>query len=60
MIRSILGALVALAAVVPSSAAQGSARDQEIVTLSKTKWRWMSERKVDSLATLFDDDHVPQ
>src|SRR5881394_466882 len=58
MIRSILGALVALAAVVPSSAAQGSARDQEIVTLSKTKWRWMSERKVDSLAALFHDEAV--
>src|SRR5436190_16371524 len=58
MKRSILGALVALAAVVPSSAAQGSARDQEILTLSKTKWRWMSERKVDSLAALFDDQAV--
>jgi hypothetical protein len=58
MTRSILGALVALAAVVTSSAAQGSAREQEIVTLSKTKWRWMSERKVDSLATLFDDAAV--
>jgi len=58
MTRTILGVIVAAAALVTSSAAQGSARDQEIVTLSKTKWRWMSERKVDSLTTLFDDAAV--
>jgi hypothetical protein len=32
--------------------------EQEIRDLSKTKWRWMSERKVDSLAALFDDQAV--
>ena len=32
--------------------------EQEIVTLSKDKWRWMSERKVDSLAALFHDEAV--
>jgi hypothetical protein len=32
--------------------------EQEILTLSKTKWRWMSERKVDSLAALFHDEAV--
>lgn len=30
----------------------------EIINLSKTKWRWMSEKKVDSLAALFDDKAV--
>lgn len=29
--------------------------EQEIITLSKMKWRWMAERKVDTLATLFDE-----
>ena len=29
--------------------------EQEIVTLSKDKWQWMSEKNVDKLATLFDD-----
>jgi len=29
--------------------------ERAILDLSKTKWRWMSERKVDSLAALFDD-----
>jgi hypothetical protein len=32
--------------------------EQEIVSLSSDKWRWMSERKVDSLATLFHDEAV--
>ena len=32
--------------------------EQEIVSLSKEKWRWMSERKVDSLAALFHDEAV--
>jgi quercetin dioxygenase-like cupin family protein len=41
-----------------SGATQGNPREQEILNLSKTKWRWMSERKVDSLATLFHDEAV--
>ena len=32
--------------------------EQEIVNLSKDKWRWMSERKVDQLAALFHDEAV--
>ncbi len=32
--------------------------EQEIVSLSREKWRWMSERKVDSLAALFHDEAV--
>lgn len=32
--------------------------EQEIVTLSRDKWRWMSERKVDSLDALFHDEAV--
>jgi hypothetical protein len=32
--------------------------EQEILSLSKTKWRWMSERKVDSLAALFHEEAV--
>jgi Domain of unknown function (DUF4440) len=30
-----------------------TAEQQEMLTLSRTKWRWMSEKKVDSLAALF-------
>lgn len=32
--------------------------EQEILNLSKTKWQWMSERKVDSLQTLFHNNAV--
>lgn len=30
--------------------------EKEILSLSKEKWGWMSERKVDSLAALFHDE----
>ena len=32
--------------------------EQEIINLSKEKWRWMSERKVDALAALFHEKAV--
>ena len=36
----------------------GPNAEQELLNLSRTKWRWMSERKVDSLAALFTDQAV--
>ena len=32
--------------------------EQEIIDLSKAKWRWMADRNVDSLAALFDKQAV--
>ena len=32
--------------------------EQELIDLSKQKWQWMSERKVDSLDALFNDKAV--
>jgi hypothetical protein len=32
--------------------------EQEVINLSKEKWRWMSERKVDSLEALFHEKAV--
>ena len=32
--------------------------EQEILNLSKEKWRWMSERDIDSLAALFHEKAV--
>ena len=32
--------------------------EQELLDLSRAKWRWMSERKVDTLAALFHEDAV--
>ena len=57
--------VVTLAAISLFSAAPATAQtpaaprdtnaERAILDLSKTKWRWMAERKVDSLAALFDD-----
>lgn len=33
-------------------------QEQEILNLSKAKWQWMSERKIDSLQTLFHNNAV--
>ena len=57
--KQISVALVALflAYAAPAAAqnpSSSSRAEQEVLALSKTKWRWMSERNVDSLATLFD------
>ena len=32
--------------------------ERDLITLSKEKWLWMSERKIDSLATLFHEKAV--
>jgi hypothetical protein len=38
-----------------ASAANSSPSEQEIITLSKDKWQWMSDKNVDKLTTLFDE-----
>src|SRR4029450_7707811 len=35
-----------------------SSAEQELIALSKDKWRWMSERNVNALANLFADEAV--
>jgi hypothetical protein len=37
-------------------AASRTNSEQEILSLSREKWRWMSERKADSLAALFHEE----
>jgi hypothetical protein len=37
---------------------QAAARCQELLKLSRDKWRWMAERNVEALAGLFHDDAV--
>ena len=37
---------------------QNAKSEQEVINLSKQKWRWMSERKVDSLNALFHAEAV--
>jgi Domain of unknown function (DUF4440) len=38
--------------------AQTSAADQEIITLSKDKWQWMSDKNMDALTKLFHEKAV--
>ena len=38
--------------------AQNSNTDQEVLKLSKDKWQWMADKKVDKLKDLFDDKSV--
>jgi hypothetical protein len=53
---------LSLAYAAPAAAQGGSnaktPAEQELLDLSRTKWRWMSERTVDSLAALFHDEAV--
>jgi hypothetical protein len=37
---------------------QNISLEQEVINLSKEKWHWMSERKIDSLDTLFHEKAV--
>ena len=38
-----------------ATAATHTPEQQEVIGLSKMKWDWMADKKVDSLETLFDD-----
>ncbi len=51
---SILG-LTVLAMCAQAAAAQQTSMEQEIIDLSREKWRWMSEKNVDTLGALFHD-----
>jgi hypothetical protein len=37
---------------------RGANVEQEVINLSKEKWRWMTERNVDALAALFHANAV--
>jgi hypothetical protein len=67
MKASLFGLCFLIASAVSSAAAQQPApaptapptkAEQELLDLSKSKWRWMSEKKADTLAALFDDKAV--
>ena len=67
MSGSILGLCLLVATVQSAAAPQkpgnhpaatATKAEQEVINLSKEKWRWMSERNVDALAALFHEDAV--
>lgn len=43
----------ALAQAAPAATPAPTAAQQELLTLSRTKWQWMADKQVDSLAALF-------
>lgn len=54
MKKIILGLFLAIAGT-QWSAAQNSTADQEIIKLSREKWRWMADKNVAVLDSLFDE-----
>jgi hypothetical protein len=56
MKTTILGLFLLLSA--QWSFAQNSAAEQEIISLSKAKWQWMSDKNADTLANLFHNKAV--
>ena len=58
---SLAAPLAAAQGTAPTASATVSATkpttvEQELLDLSRAKWRWMAERRVDTLAALFHDD----
>ena len=51
----ILGICFSLLSARSACAQASSNAEQEIITLSKDKWQWMSDKNVDKLTALFDD-----
>ena len=51
-------ALITLVPIAVLSQSSNSTAEQELINLSKEKWRWMSERKVDSLDGLLHEKAV--
>ena len=67
MKASLLGLCFLIATAVSSASAQQATTspkapptkaEQEVLDLSREKWRWMSEKKVDSLAALFHEEAI--
>jgi hypothetical protein len=58
---SILGLvllLVSLERAIAQTSGPSTGAEQQIITLSKDKWRWMADKNVDSLAALFNEKSV--
>lgn len=65
MKSSIIGLCLVIAVVLPSYAQTKNAssksntnEEQELINLSRKKWLWMADKKVDTLANLFHDKAV--
>ena len=56
MKTSIFALLIIFIITSQMSSAQESVVEQEIISLSKDKWQWMSDKNVDKLTDLFHQD----
>jgi 4-carboxymuconolactone decarboxylase len=56
--RISLLALFITTVIVSTNAQNNNRAEQELIDLSKEKWQWMSEKKVDSLDALFHEKSV--
>ncbi|AUD03499.1 DUF4440 domain-containing protein [Spirosoma pollinicola] len=54
----VISFFVAIASLQLAFAQSASSQEQEIITLSKDKWGWMSDKNVDKLTTLFNDQSM--
>jgi hypothetical protein len=57
MKRTFFGLLLIIICT-PISLAQNSPEEQQIINLSKNKWQWMADKRVDTLANLFHEKAV--
>jgi Domain of unknown function (DUF4440) len=53
--KAIILGLFLIIMSVQGSFAQNAEADQEIITLSKDKWQWMSDKNMDALSKLFHE-----
>lgn len=58
MKASIIGLCLLLVSTQGLFAQENPAKEQEILALSKDKWLWMADRKMDSLEALFHEQAV--
>ncbi|NWF90829.1 MAG: nuclear transport factor 2 family protein [Ignavibacteriaceae bacterium] len=56
--KSLILSLLSFISIAQCSFAQNSVIEQEIINLSKEKWQWMSDKKVDLLDSLFHEKAV--
>jgi hypothetical protein len=53
--KAIIPGLFLILMSLQGSFAQNAASEQEIITLSKDKWRWMADKNMDALTKLFHE-----
>ena len=58
LILALFTSIASLQRVCAQTTKPVSPQEQEVINLSRQKWEWMADKKVDTLAALFDDRAV--